>query len=87
MPGSDWRFLYRALSQYDTGYRVYNQSESHSGSIILETFLSVFIILFTFQITGTIKNMILVYLANKKLDVVGHTMTEEIESSLSDTNA
>ena len=31
--------------------------------------------------------MILVYLANKKLDVVGHTMTEEIESSLSDTNA
>jgi len=49
--------------------------------------LSVFIILFTFQITGTIKNMILVYLANKKLDVVGHSMTEEVESSLSDTNA
>ena len=69
------------------GLRVYNQSESDSGSIILKTVQSVFIILFTFQITGTIKNMILVYLANKKLDVVGHTMTEEIESSLSDTNA
>ena len=56
-------------------------------SAIEKTDLSVFIILFTFQITGTIKNMILVFLANRKLDVVGHSMTEEVESSLSDTNA
>ena len=57
------------------------------SAIELKTALSVFIILFTFQITGTIKNMILVFLANRKLDVVGHSMTEEVESSLSDTNA
>merc|ERR1712212_630709 len=49
--------------------------------------LHVLIILFTFQITGSIKNIILVMLANKKLDVVSHTMTEESESSLFDTNA
>ena len=57
------------------------------SAIELKTAQSVFIILFTFQITGTIKNMILVFLANRKLDVVGHSMTEEVESSLSDTNA
>ena len=64
---------------------------------------NVFVILFVFQITGklyflsffifkylflgTIKNIILVSLANKKLDVAARAMTEESESSLSDTNA
>ena len=35
---------------------------------------------------GTIKNIILVSLANEKLDDVGHSVTEESESSLRDTN-
>lgn len=47
----------------------------------------VFAILFTFQITGTIKNIILVLYAKWKLDRVGHTTEEENESALADTNA
>ena len=36
---------------------------------------------------GTIKNIILYWIANKKLDNVGNSVTEEKESSLRDTNA
>ena len=38
-------------------------------------------------ILGTIKNIILYWIANKKVDNVGNSVTEEKESSLRDTNA
>jgi len=68
----------------------YTQLVSAYNSVLNENIhleFNVFVILFVFQITGTIKNIILVSLANKKLDVAARSMTEESESSLSDTNA
>lgn len=68
----------------------YTQLVSSYESVLNENIhleFYVFVILFIFQITGTIKNIILVCLANKKLDVAAHAQTEQSESALSDTNA
>jgi len=68
----------------------YNQLVHSYGDVLNDNIhleFYVFVILFVFQITGTVKNIILVLLANKKLDVAARSVTEESESSLSDTNA
>jgi len=64
---------------------------SYENETILNRYIHmrfhVFVILFTFQITGTIKNIILVILAKKQLDRAHHTTEEFSESTLLDTNA
>jgi len=64
---------------------------SYENETILNRYIHirfhVFVILFTFQITGTIKNIILVILAKRQLDRAHHATEELSESSLLDTNA
>jgi len=69
----------------------YTQLVSSYNSVLNENIhleFYVFVILFIFQITGTIKNIILVCLANKKIsEMASRAVTEQSESQLSDTNA
>jgi len=69
----------------------YTQLVSSYDSVLNENIhleFYVFVFLFIFQITGTIKNIILVCLANKKIgEVAARSVTEQSESQLSDTNA